>query len=340
MYPPDKTTYMAGCTDEEWTSPSCPLKDSSHQQLLGMVQCEGTETTSSQILWSGCPGATTKTALGAPQECTCSDPSNAFFTGATSFPQVASLPTAIGETISFHSGHTPSRQGVATMTSTAENGHKTTMTMPDATAGSSTGSGSGGLSTGAKAGVGVGAAALGIGLLALAAFLLPMYRRRRARRAGGGPDGGAAKYEAGAATTAPGPGQAGAGAGYGGPFPPPPQYATSGGGYHEQCHNGQPVSPMGEMAAGGYAGSPGFTGFKSELPCENEVKPAVKSELPADSPTARALDKGAGAPSVMSAAGESPGPNGHDSMVSDVSSEGHGRGPNGGSMSPIAELHG
>lgn len=322
------TTYMAGCTDEEFTSPSCPGKGSmSNQELLNMVQCAGSESGGS-VVWSACPGPATRTKIGAPQACTCSDADNGILTAATSIPAIASLPTATGETISFASGHTPVRKSTVIVTSTAVNGQQTTMTVATAvsTAGSSTpsstsSSSSSGLSTGAKAGIGVGAAALGIGLIALAAFFFTWHRRKHAK----GGAGGDAAYQP---ATAPGPEAYQS---------PPPQYASPGYQYN------QPVSPMAAAAPMGY--NPGHAGFKSELPAEGEVKPAFKSELPAgnlDTATSQALslDRN-GTPSLISVAASSPAPTGHASMISDVSSDGYGRGHNnGGNIMSIAELHG
>lgn len=311
---------MAGCTDEAFGASNCPTKGASDQQLLNLVQCADSANGES-VVWSACPGPATRTKIGAPEACTCSDADDGILTATNSIPAIASLPTATGETISFKSGHTPSTKATSTVTSTAENGHLTTMTMATAasTAGSGGSSSSTGstLSTGAKAGIGVGAAALGVGLLALAAWFFTWYRRKHYK----GPGGGGAGYQPATAHAPDAYGQS-----------PPPQYASPGYQYN------QPTPPMADAAA---AYSPGFAGFKSELPAETGVKPAFKSELPAgalDIATSQALDRN-GTPSLMSVAA-SPAPTGHASMVSDVSSEGHGRGPNGGNMAPIAELHG
>ncbi|ROW03031.1 hypothetical protein VMCG_05830 [Cytospora schulzeri] len=327
------TTYMAGCTNEEFGSSNCPTKGNSDQPLLNLVQCEDTKSEGT-VVWSACPGPSTRTKIGAPQACTCSDPDNGIMTATTQFVQVASLPTAIGETISFDKDHTPKAKGHTTVTSTAENGQQTTMTEATAAStadSSSSNSGSGGLSTGAKAGIGVGVAALAVGLMALAAFFFIWYRRKNSK---GGPGGDGAANNPAAAH---GPDHYQS---------PPPQYASP-----AYQYGGLPVSPMGEAPLA----TPGFAGFKSELPAEGvkpvlkselpaegEVRPAFQSELPAgdlDIATSQALDRN-GTPSVLSVGAASPAPTGHASMVSDVSNDGQGRGPNGGNMAPIAELHG
>lgn len=329
---------MAGCTDEEFTSPNCPRKGASEQQLLNLVQCEGSESGGS-VVWSACPGPKTRTKIGAPEACSCTNSDSGILTATTSIPAIASLPTVIHEKIHFVSGHTPNAKGSATVTSTND-GQLTTMTMAVSTSsstatGSSSNSDSGGLSTGAKAGIGVGAAALGVGLLALAAFMFTWYRRKHFKNAGGGPS-----YQPAAA---PGPEAYQS---------PPPQYASPGYPYN------QPVSPMG----GTSMGLAGYTSFKSELPAapmQAETKPGFKSELPAgnlDVATSQALDRH-GTPSLISGTG-SLAPTGHASMVSDISrapsttplvqhspSDGIGPGqyerePSGGNMTPIAELHG
>ncbi|KUI73294.1 hypothetical protein VM1G_09035 [Cytospora mali] len=325
---------MAGCTDWNSASPNCPRKGTTDQQLLNLVQCADSESGGS-VVWSACPGPATRSVIGAPQACSCSNTDDGILTATTSIPAIASLPTKIGETISFASGHTPSTKGSATATSTAQNGQVTTITIAVATSTSAADSSSSGtLSTGAKAGIGVGAAALGVGLIALAAFIFTCYRRKHANSAN------RAGYQP---TAAPGPEAYQS---------PPPQYASPGYPYN------QPVSPM-QMAA-----DPAYAGFKSELPgdsvVQGEVRPAHKSELPAgglDVATSQALDRH-GTPSLLSVAGASPAPTGHASMVSDISrapsvspsvqyspsdvdGQGqHGRGPSGGNMTPIAELHG
>lgn len=276
------------------------------------------------VVWSACPAATTRTEIGPPAACTCTDSDGGILTGPKSFSPVASLPTAAGGTITFQPGHTPGTKGSATATSTAADGRPTTA-LSTANAAADPG-----LSRGAKAGAGVGVAALAAGVLALVAFLFVRYRRRsHARTSAAGPAAAAAYHHPAAA---PGPdtmmmmmmmAQS-----------PPPQYGSPGGTAHH----------------------PGYTGFKSELPAV-PVEPKPASELPAGGggggggnafSGGHGLDRGA-TPSMLSM----PGSPGHQSMVSDISGapsvapsvrssqgDGYMRPPIGGNMMPIAELHG
>lgn len=244
---------------------------------------------------------------------------------------MASLPTAIGGTISFQSDHIPKTKGSATVTSTASDGQLTTATntldISPPTA-SSTAANHPGLSNGTKAGIGVGVAAFGAALFALAAFFSVRYRRRQSKK---GP-GAEAAYQ----PAAPGPsmGQS-----------PPPQYGSSPG---KPGFPYDPSSPPPHDAS--IAGYPGYTGFKSELPAV-PMERAFTSELPAGDrtvSTGHGLDRNA-TPSLLSM----PGSVGHLSMVSDISrpgsvapptqsnqGDGYTRGPAAGNMTPIAELNG
>lgn len=73
FYPaaPDKTTYMAGCSDATLGSSHCPLKDDPDQQLLGLAARACMVTTGGVFLWNQCPGPTPKPALSAPGACAC-----------------------------------------------------------------------------------------------------------------------------------------------------------------------------------------------------------------------------------------------------------------------------
>lgn len=278
----------------------------------------------------------TRTEIGPPAACTCKDADNGILTGPKRFSQIASLPTAVGKTISFQPGHTPKTKGSATVTSTASDGQLTAATEtfyePTSTA-SSTAAADPGLSQGTKAGIGVGVAAACSAIIALLAFLFIRYRRSRSKKQ----SGGKTAYE----PAAPGPAMAQS---------PPPQYGSSmGQPYYD------PSSPPHDFSASGY---PGYTGFKSELPAVpvESSRPTRISELPAGASSlnlsyGRGLDRNT-TPSLLSM----PGSPGHLSMVSDLSrapsvapsmqsshGDGYVRGPMTGStgnMAPIAELHG
>lgn len=323
---------MAGCTDEDFTSPKCPGKGTSEQQLLNLVQCADSESEDS-VVWSTCSMPATRTEIGPPAACTCKDSDDGILTGPKSFSQVASLPTAVGETISFQPGYTPkTKGGGTTVTATAADGQLTTITS-EPTATGTAAAGDTGLSKVTKAGIGVGVTALVAALLALAAFMFLRYRRRHPR---GSKAGGPAYHPA-----APDEDM---------PQSPPPRYgaASSSPG---KPYDPSPLPPHGDAAALGYAGYAGG-GFKSELPAVPvEPKSAFVAELPADnavSPGGHSLNRNA-TPSLLSM----PGSPGHMSMVSDISRapsnahsmhSNHGdtyvRSPTTGNMAPIAELHG
>lgn len=284
----------------------------------------------------------TRTQIGPPAACTCKDADNGILTGPKRFSQIASLPTAIGKTISFQPGHTPKTRGSATVTSTASDGYATaateTFTEPPSIA-SSTAAADPGLSKATKAGIGVGIAAACSIAIALLAFLFIRYRRTRSKKQ----PAGKAAYE----PAAPGPDVTQS---------PPPHYAsTMGNPYYDPS---PPPPPPRDFSASAYPGYTGYTGFKSELPATpiESGKPTRTSELPAGASTlnfsyGRGLDRNA-TPSLLSM----PGSPGHLSMVSDLSrapsvapsmrsshgdgyTRGHATG-NTGSMAPIAELHG
>lgn len=187
---------MAGCTDPEYSDSSCPHKDNSGQQLLGLVQCSDSQADGT-ALWSACPGPTTKTALGAPSQCSCSGTTDGLLWMTTSLSALATLPTAIRETIQFNQGHYPSVKtsasqastfastkadstttatGTATGTSSSSNGTAAPTTSTASAAGNSTTAG--GLSTGAEVGIGIGVTLLGLCATGLAIFAILAYRRK------------------------------------------------------------------------------------------------------------------------------------------------------------------
>lgn len=190
----DRTTYVSGCTDPDFTDPSCPPKDTSHQQLLGLVQCEDSEVASGSVLWSGCPGSTTKTALGAPGQCSCSGTTSGLITWTSSLEAVASLGSALGETISFVDTATVTSKAVgaastaaaSTSASSAVPANTTPLipvstSIPPSSTPSTSAPVTDPLSVGAKAGIGIGSTALAVCVLGLG-FVVYIWRRR-ARKA-------------------------------------------------------------------------------------------------------------------------------------------------------------
>ncbi|ROW04692.1 hypothetical protein VMCG_04753 [Cytospora schulzeri] len=347
VYPCYTTTYLAGCTDPEFGR-GCPVKDHTGQQLLGLVQCAGTDTSDGEVLWSGCPGPATRTALGQPSVCECTGTADGLLYAPTSLGAVASLPTRVGETISFAEGHMPSRITVTSVPVTTSVGGtmrtatSTPTSIPISTSGFSDPQE---LSTGAKAGIGVGAAALGLAALGLVLWFSTWYRRKRTQRS----------------------------------VPEPPSvYPTP------TDQNGLAIpSPMQQPTPGYYypgeAGSttgsvppsynspawPGYSGFKSELPADSER--GFRSELPAEELVIESATdtQRATSPSTPPPPPSEPGSPAHHftggtmTSISDVSSilsgsppiqsgqwqrdvspSGGDGGENRGQMTPIIEVHG
>lgn len=175
----ERTTYMAGCTDPDYSDSSCPHKDNSGQQLLGLVQCSDSQVDGT-ALWSACPGPTTKTALGAPSQCSCSGTAAGLLWMTTSLSALAVLPTAIEETIQFADGAYPTvtsseTAGPTSSTHTSITNGSSSATPPPTAAVAST---TGGLSTGAEVGIGIGAALMGLCAAGLAIFGILVFRRR------------------------------------------------------------------------------------------------------------------------------------------------------------------
>lgn len=176
---------MAGCTDPEYSDSSCPHKDNSGQQLLGLVQCSDSQADGT-ALWSACPGPTTKTALGAPSQCSCSGTAAGLLWMTTSLSALATLPTAVEETIQFNDGHYPtvktsgSRPSTfaSTKASTTTTRSSSSVTSAPTTSPASANSTAGGLSTSAEIGIGIGATLLGLCATGLAIFAVLVYRRR------------------------------------------------------------------------------------------------------------------------------------------------------------------
>lgn len=345
----DTTTYLAGCTDPDFGR-GCPVKGHSGQQLLGLVQCAGTDTSDGEVLWSGCPGPATRTALGQPSVCDCTGTAGGLLYAPTSLAAVASLPTRAGETISFVEGHTPSRVTMASIlsTSSVDDG---TMTSAASTPTSISVSTSGvsdpqELSTGAKAGIGVGAAALGLAALGLVLWFSTWYRRKRTQKSEG------EEASSSHATATDRNGLA---------ISPLIQHASMG--YY--CH-GEAGSTTGSVPPSYNSPAwPGYSGFKSELPADSER--GFRSELPAEELVAEsAMDpQEACSPSTTPLPPSEPGSPTHfltagtltsisdiSSILSgspptqsgqwqrDVSPSGGDRGENRGQMTPITELHG
>lgn len=175
----DDTTYVAGCTDPDYTDPNCPHKDSSNQQILGLVQCKDSADATGSVVWSGCPGATSKTALGVPGQCSCSGTASGLIIWPSSLSGVASLPKAAGQTISSIS------QSNTISTSTSASPAPTAKVTSAPTSSSSSPASSktspNSLTTAEKAGIGIGVTALALIILTLTIVFF-IWRRRTGKR--------------------------------------------------------------------------------------------------------------------------------------------------------------
>lgn len=179
---------MAGCTDPGYGDSTCPHKDNSGQQLLGLVQCSDSQVNGT-ALWSACPGPKTKTALGAPSQCSCSGTTAGLLWMTTSLSALATLPTTIGETIEFNDGHYPTVKtstGAATasagISTSTPNGSAATATPTTQAASANMSTNS--LSTGAEVGIGIGALLIGLCIMGFVISSILVYCRESSSRRG------------------------------------------------------------------------------------------------------------------------------------------------------------
>ncbi|KAK8052148.1 hypothetical protein PG993_003533 [Apiospora rasikravindrae] len=233
------TTYIAGCTDPGFGSVAgaCPHKGKlADQQIVGLVRCQDSDDGSKpHELWAGCPGDKDKTEMtGVPSPCSCSDPDyQGLFRQKPTIEAVATLPTALGQTVLFAKNHEPSPSFRKTPSPRAGNSNLVTprpttiiISVPTTRPSSvvvtnAPGTSSAalvtdvlvsaketstpdqeGLSAGAKAGIAVGvilAVLLSSAIFALAATM----RRRHHRASAGGGVAAGAEAEAEAAAKAP-----------------------------------------------------------------------------------------------------------------------------------------
>ncbi|ROW09171.1 hypothetical protein VPNG_05738 [Cytospora leucostoma] len=256
-------TYLAGCTDPEYTSSSCPWKsdDFASQEWVGLVRCDdAVNETQDEWAWAGCSvPESAYTSLRRLGDCDC-DGKATLFVDEQALLRHASLPGSVGGSISWVSGYEVTAAAASTRTSAA--GTRSTTASATATAGSTAGAGtaaassssptgavvvgqanssSGSLSAGAKAGIAVGSVGAVLSVLAVAVAVFLHRRRRRGSNNGGGGGGGNAGgvdgYSPVAAAAPPG---------------------------------GQVVAAE---QAGGMIAPPAYTGFKTELPADESVVP-------------------------------------------------------------------
>lgn len=229
------STYLAGCTDPEYTDDSCPWKsdDFSDQEWVGLVRCDAIDKDANEWPWAGC--SVPSSASTAPQRlgsCDC-DGKSTLFIDQQALLRHASIPETVGGSISWVEGYevtaaatSTSATRTAAVSSTASlaagTGSSGGAVAATGTATAVSGGGGGGssLSAGAKAGIAVGSVGAVLSVLAMAVMVF-LHRRSRRRAAAGG-IGGDNNTAAGAmaAEEQPGPGVEDASGGV-----PPPAYS-------------------------------------------------------------------------------------------------------------------
>lgn len=159
------------------------------QPLATLVACTSSEGDSpshsnpTEVLWSACapaPSLSTKS-------CTCTGTANGgLLWAAATQSTIASLPPAIGGTIAFADGRTPTTMSLTTITASRD-GVATTMVVPAAFSAAATAMSSSstaaasGLSSGAQAGIGIGAAAVGLATVGMGVVWFVWRQQARAR---------------------------------------------------------------------------------------------------------------------------------------------------------------
>ncbi|KAH6641939.1 hypothetical protein C7974DRAFT_420313 [Boeremia exigua] len=98
-------TYMAGCTDPEYTDARCPDKHGIDQPWIALTLCDNSDGE-----WAPCSQKDDPTTLQPGSFCSCTDAAKTTvaFSDADSLAQFASLPQSTGQSIVFQAGHSPS----------------------------------------------------------------------------------------------------------------------------------------------------------------------------------------------------------------------------------------
>ncbi|EAQ88319.1 predicted protein [Chaetomium globosum CBS 148.51] len=177
------TTYLAGCTDQSYEDASCPDKKAYREYpWAGLIYCKFNR-------WVACEeeGAPSKITEG--DECNCpsdDEPITVAFSAPSIIPGIGVLPTEIGGTIEWSSGHLPTTTQSESPTTT-DSDSSTTITPPPSLIPTSptesnqnnNNSTSSSLSTAAIAGIATGASIGAILLLGALSALWLVFRRRR-----------------------------------------------------------------------------------------------------------------------------------------------------------------
>ncbi|ROW02967.1 hypothetical protein VSDG_01797 [Cytospora chrysosperma] len=257
------STYLAGCTDSEYTDPACPWKSDefADQEWVGLTRCDAINETADEWPWAGC--SVPASASTAPQRlgtCGCDGKATLFIDGQALLRH-ASVPATAGGSISWVKGYAVT-SAKATSASSTSSGLSSSSSSPSSTgatvsrstgsaaatatgAGTGPGATSGGnsLSAGAKAGIAVGSVAAVLAVLAIAVMIF-LHRRSRRKADAGGDNGGGGGDTDGYVPTGPG-----------GPA------------------RGQAEAMQSVEDASGGVPPPAYSGFKTELPADESAMP-------------------------------------------------------------------
>ncbi|KAJ3563534.1 hypothetical protein NPX13_g8164 [Xylaria arbuscula] len=195
----DGITYLAGCTDQDFSGPACQNKGKFfNQSWVGLTRCDPDKNA-----WAGCPEEDGVVGSSPPtSNCKCKE-ETVLFEDMPMLDNIASLPQRLGGSISWFPGHTPTRTSSAstktshssisvsqgsgegtTQSSTdglTESALPTSITSPTlATATAPANAHATRLNAGAKAGIAVGSV---IGALLVAFLVTILIRKRRAAKA-------------------------------------------------------------------------------------------------------------------------------------------------------------
>ncbi|KAI0131912.1 hypothetical protein BJ170DRAFT_611683 [Xylariales sp. AK1849] len=186
------TTYLAGCTDPEFSASACTGKGIYHdQQFVGLVRCmKSNDYSRQEEEWAGCAEPVVD-HLVQPEKCACDSTKTALFKDGPRLTNIAALPTSPGGSISFFSDMTPTALTLGptrslalttTTTQTSDPNLSTTQRVSSTTQAIPMESSSpeSGLSTSAKVGLGAGIAvgALLIGIIVVLALLLRKRKKK------------------------------------------------------------------------------------------------------------------------------------------------------------------
>ncbi|CAN8104655.1 unnamed protein product [Discula destructiva] len=184
-------TYLAGCTDSQYTDTACPWKspDFEDQEWVGLIRCDATdaEQAANEYPWMGCavPASAYTSLERLPGTCGC-DGKTALFSGQQALTRHASLPESVGSTISWVEAYTVTAFAASAMETSPNPASTSAISTQMATATESASSSSttavgtsgGGLSAGNKATI-AGSVVGGLLVLAIIALMVFLHKRRQ-----------------------------------------------------------------------------------------------------------------------------------------------------------------